>query len=177
MPIHLCNQLHNTTTVLWPGLPGWTGTKRNTHRPTILMIIKSIGVNCVIQVGRLMASAEHEAKRGVWGQSHQRGPEQSPWSGGQGAKPPWSWKHSVFHKCKWGTNLPILLPCKLLKYAFWATICKMVRPMLLDCCLSVLSVTLVYCGQTVGWINMPLGMEVGLRPGHIVLGGDPAPPT
>ena len=38
----------------------------------------------------------------------------------------------------------------------------------------VLSVALVYCGQTVGWIKMPLGMEVGLGPGHIVLDGDPA---
>ena len=27
----------------------------------------------------------------------------------------------------------------------------------------------VYCGQTAGWINMPLSMEVGLGPGHIVL--------
>ena len=26
-------------------------------------------------------------------------------------------------------------------------------------CLSVLSVTLVYCGQTVGWIKMKLGMQ------------------
>ena len=43
-------------------------------------------------------------------------------------------------------------------------------------CLSVLSVTLVYYGQTVGWIKMKLGMEVGLGPGHIVLDGDPAPP-
>jgi len=48
-------------------------------------------------------------------------------------------------------------------------------------CLSVLSITLVYCGQTIGWIKMKLGMEVGLglarpRPGHIVLDGDPAPP-
>jgi len=33
---------------------------------------------------------------------------------------------------------------------------------------------LVYCGQTVGWIKMKLGTEVGL--GHIVLDGDPAPP-
>jgi len=45
--------------------------------------------------------------------------------------------------------------------------------------LSVLSVgrsvTLVYCGQTVGWIKMKLGMEVGLGPGHNVLDGDPAP--
>jgi len=34
----------------------------------------------------------------------------------------------------------------------------------------------VYCGQTAGWIKMPLGMEVGLDRGHIVLDGDPAPP-
>jgi len=27
-----------------------------------------------------------------------------------------------------------------------------------------------------GWIKMPLGMEVGLGPSHIVLDGDPAPP-
>jgi len=34
----------------------------------------------------------------------------------------------------------------------------------------------VYCGLTAGWIEMPLGMKVGLGPGHIVLDGDPAPP-
>jgi len=39
-----------------------------------------------------------------------------------------------------------------------------------------LSITLVYCGQTVGWIKMKLGMQVGLGPGHIVLDGYPAPP-
>ena len=48
------------------------------------------------------------------------------------------------------------------------------------CCPSVLavclSVTVVYCGQTVGSIKMPLGTEVGLGPGNIVLDGDPAPP-
>ena len=38
------------------------------------------------------------------------------------------------------------------------------------------SVTLVtYCGQTVGRINMKLGMQIGLGPGHIVLDWDPAP--
>jgi len=42
----------------------------------------------------------------------------------------------------------------------------------LMCCLSV---TLVYCGQTVGWIQMKLGTQVGLGPGHIVLDGDLAP--
>jgi len=41
--------------------------------------------------------------------------------------------------------------------------------------LSCLSVTFVHCGQTVVQIKMKLGMQVGLGPGHIVLGGDPAP--
>ena len=45
----------------------------------------------------------------------------------------------------------------------------------LSCLSSVLMVTLVYCGQTVGWIKMKLGVEVGLGPSH-VLNGDPAPP-
>jgi len=43
-----------------------------------------------------------------------------------------------------------------------ATVCKTVRPVLSDRCLSVLSVTLVYCGQTVGSLEMKLGMEIGL---------------
>ena len=42
--------------------------------------------------------------------------------------------------------------------------------------LSVLSVTLVYCGQIIGQIKMKLRKQVGLGPGHIVLDGDPAPP-
>ena len=60
---------------------------------------------------------------------------------------------------------------------FWATVCKTVRLMLSDRCLSAcLSVTLVYCGQTVGRIKMKLGRQIGLGPGHIVLDGDPAHP-
>ena len=47
--------------------------------------------------------------------------------------------------------------------------------MLSDRCLSCLSVTSVYCGQTTGWIKMKLGMELGLDPGHIVLDGDLTP--
>ena len=43
--------------------------------------------------------------------------------------------------------------------------------------LSCLSVTLVYCGQTVGWIKMKLDMEVHLGPSDIVSDGDPAPPS
>jgi len=34
----------------------------------------------------------------------------------------------------------------------------------------------IYCGQTAGWLKMPLGTEIGLSPGDIVLDGDPAPP-
>ena len=33
------------------------------------------------------------------------------------------------------------------------------------------------CSPAAGWINMPLGTEVGLGPGDIVLDGDPAPPN
>jgi len=44
-------------------------------------------------------------------------------------------------------------------------------------CLSVLSLCDVgVCAETVGYIKMRLGMEVGLGPGDIVLDGDPAPP-
>ena len=38
-----------------------------------------------------------------------------------------------------------------------------------------MSVTLVYCGQTVGQIKTKLGIQVGLGPGHIALDGDQAP--
>jgi len=31
----------------------------------------------------------------------------------------------------------------------------------------------VYCGETAGWIKTPLGTEVNLGPGHIVLDGVP----
>ena len=47
------------------------------------------------------------------------------------------------------------------------------RTVVLSVCLSV---TLVYCGQTVGQIKMTVGMQVGLGPGHTVLDVDPAPP-
>ena len=33
----------------------------------------------------------------------------------------------------------------------------------------------VYCGQTAGWIKMPLDTEVDLDPGHIVLDGAQLP--
>jgi len=37
-------------------------------------------------------------------------------------------------------------------------------------------VTLAYCGQTVGWIKLKLGVDVDFGPGHIVLDGDPTRP-
>ena len=36
--------------------------------------------------------------------------------------------------------------------------------------------SLVYRGQTAGWMKMPLGTEVGLGTGDIVLDGELAPP-
>ena len=56
--------------------------------------------------------------------------------------------------------------------SFWATVCKTFRLCYRTVVcpeLSCLSVTFVHCGQTVGWIKMKLGMQVGLGPGHIVL--------
>ena len=58
-------------------------------------------------------------------------------------------------------------------------VCKTVRPMLSYRCpgyLSCLSVTLVYCGQTIGRIKVKLCTHVGLGTGHTVLDGDPAAP-
>jgi len=61
---------------------------------------------------------------------------------------------------------------------FWANVVKQFalcyQTVVCLSVLSVLSVTLMYCGQTVEWIKMKLGMQVGLGPGHIVLDGDPA---
>jgi len=51
------------------------------------------------------------------------------------------------------------------------SVCLSVCPVLYVC----LSVTLAYCGQTVGWSKIKLGKRVGLGPAHIVLDGDPAP--
>jgi len=49
--------------------------------------------------------------------------------------------------------------------------------MLRDHCPVCLSVTLVYCGQMVGWIKLPLGTEIGLGPGNVAIDWDRAPPT
>ena len=53
-------------------------------------------------------------------------------------------------------------------FDFWATVCKTVRPMLYRTVvlsvLSCLSVTLVYCDQTVARIKMKLGTRYAGRP-------------
>jgi len=67
--------------------------------------------------------------------------------------------------------------------SFWANRFTTVRPKLsvrytdLSVLSGCLSVTLVYCGQTVQSIKMKLGTEVGLGAGDIVLDRDPAPLT
>jgi len=59
---------------------------------------------------------------------------------------------------------------------FWATFVKQLPPCYQTVvCPVYLSLTLVYCGEMVEWIRMPLGMEVGLGPGHIVLNGELGP--
>ena len=69
------------------------------------------------------------------------------------------------------SNRSYIVPPKV--GGFWATVCKTVRPMLSDRCpvCPVLSVTLVYCGQTAEWIKMPLGTKVDVGPGHTALHG------
>ena len=59
----------------------------------------TIGVNFVIKVGGLMASAEREAITGVWGQS--------PWSGG--LRPPEAESILSFTSANGGANLPIFV--------------------------------------------------------------------
>ena len=59
---------------------------------------------------------------------------------------PWPWPHFV----RWGPNYPHQTGHSP---KFLAHVC---------------------CSQTAGWMRMPLGTEVGLGPGDIVLDGDPA---
>jgi len=69
----------------------------------------------------------------------------------------------------------IILSHYCVLYSHCVTILVTVRPMLRYRCpvyMSYLYLMLVYCGQTVGWIKMPLGTEIGLRLGDTVLDGD-----
>jgi len=61
---------------------------------------------------------------------------------------------------------------------FWATVCKTIRPMLSDRCLSVLYVTLVYVvmAKRLHGLRSHLVRRLALAP-TTVLDGDPAPPS
>ena len=56
----------------------------------------------------------------------------------------------------------------------WYALCN--RTVVCLICMSVLCVTLVYSGQTVGWIRMTLGMEVCLSPAALYNMGTQLPP-
>ena len=78
-----------------------------------------------------MASAEREAITAVWGGAPSGVQGQSPWSGRQGGEAPLKLKAFCLSQVQMGAQIcQFLLRCKLLKYAFWATVCKTVRPML-----------------------------------------------
>jgi len=42
-----CDNNNNRFTTLCPGLPGWAGTRRNTHPPTVLIIIQSLSASSI----------------------------------------------------------------------------------------------------------------------------------
>jgi len=112
------------------------------------------------------------------------GPRKEPCDGGP--NPPWEWailmgkgrpiaKYRDYHPCV----AAMLLFCQITLTNFgrpfvWRfALCY--QTVLLSVCLSVLSVTLVHCGQTAGWIKMKLGMQVSIGPGRIVLDGTQLP--
>jgi len=87
-----------------------------------------------------MASTERQAITGR-GAEPQRGPGAEPLARGSGAKPHEAESIPSFTSASGAQICQFLLPCKLLKYAFWVTVCKTVRPMLigpLSVCLSCL---------------------------------------
>jgi len=86
-------------------------------------------------------------------------------------------RKSINGKVQCGASLQVYVyreKCHAWRLTFWATVTSNGAPYATGS-LSCMSVTLVYCGQMVGWIKMPLGTEVGLGPGDSVLDGDPAP--
>ena len=60
--IYLLTYLLSTTTTknnnrfmaLCPGLPGWAGTRRNTHPPTILIIIQSLSASSIYTIHSIL---------------------------------------------------------------------------------------------------------------------------
>ena len=109
-----------------------------------------------------MASAEREAITGVWGRSPQRGPGAEPLVRRSGGRSPLKLKAFCLSQVQMGRKFASF--CYIVHCSSMLFGRPFVKRFVLCCwtvvCLSVLSVTLVYCGQTVGWINMALGMQV-----------------
>ena len=107
-----------------------------------------------------MASAEREVITEVWGRSPQRGPGAKPLVRGQGGAAPLKLKAfclSQVHIGRKFANFCYLVNCSNMLFGRLFVKRFVICYWTLSVCLSVQSVT-VYCNQTVGWINMPLGM-------------------
>jgi len=120
-----------------------------------------------------MASAEREAITGVWGSAPAGSRDRAPGQG-SGGRSPLKLKAFCLSQVQMGAQIcQFFVTCKLLKYAFWATVCKTVRPMLLDRCLSLCPVCDVGVLWPNGWMDQHATRYKGrpIRPGHIVLDG------
>ena len=89
--------------------------------------------------------------------------------------------------CALEANLAMLITlmaCDMFDDPIWVTSLVFGRPFVKRfalcyrtvVCPVCLSITFVQCGQTVGWIKIKLGMQIGLGPGHIVSDGELALP-
>jgi len=82
----------------------------------------------------------------------------------------------------WFQKMAFLSQTAVFVLRFWWPQCtpqaKRFRPLSVCTlpCPVCLSETLVYCGQTVGWIKIKLAMQVGLGSGHIVFRWRPNSP-
>ena len=74
----------------------------------------------------------------------------------------------------WGNACPLSNMDRVFGRPFVKRFALCYQAIVCPVCPGCLSVTLVYCCQTVGRIKMKLGTEVGLGPDHIVLDGDAA---
>jgi len=83
--------------------------------------------------------------------------------------------HSIVYSlCRFLLNIYVVIT--FIGRSFAKRLALSYRTLVCSVCFVCLSVMLVYCGKTVGWIKMQLGMVAGLVPSHIVSDGDPAPP-
>ena len=85
----------------------------------------------------------------------------------------------MVHSCNSGKKFKLYVSCAMpfiaiIRRPFIKRFALCYRTVALSVLSACLSVTLVYCCQTVEWIKMKLVVELGLGPGHIVLDKDPA---